>query len=189
MFNFSFFSWKFLFKFSWARFLFICIFCQIHPRSLPIFANSSLSSLSSRRSIIFEFLSNFFIFKNIWDTTNKKKSNLRNREIWWDRAAVSKCCSSLLFSIILGSYFFSKCLSAGSLAISLFNIWSSRCFMSSNFHFLFYYKHVLGFFFPGHFPFPKLELAFSWNLMDIYLSCLLLFLKLQFLFFFTFPNS
>ena len=73
------------------------------------------------------------------------------------------CCSSLLFSIILGSYFFSKCLSAGSLAISLFNIWSSRCFMSSNFHFLFYYKHVLGFFFPGHFPFPKLLSSLSFH--------------------------
>ena len=41
-----------------------------------LFHVESLSSLSSRRSIIFEFLSNFFIFKNIWDTTNKKKSNL-----------------------------------------------------------------------------------------------------------------
>ena len=58
---------------------------------------------------------------------------------------------------------FSLCLSAGSLAISLFNIWSSRCFMSSNFHFLFYYKHVLGFFFPGHFPFPKLLSSLSFH--------------------------
>ena len=52
--------------------------------SIPLLIYShveSLSSLSSRRSIIFEFLSNFFIFKNIWDTTNKKTDGLRFKNL------------------------------------------------------------------------------------------------------------
>ena len=85
---------------------------------------------------------------------------------------------------------FSLCLSAGSLAISLFNIWSSRCFIikikTEKFWieiilFLYEFKVFRNYFILKSTTFL---LAFSWNLMDIYLSCLLLFLKLQFLFFF-----